>query len=54
MNHEVDLPEVPIFVSNLHLNKTEGFYWKPEGFFRLDGKELRVPCSEKEDEVVLL
>jgi transposase len=45
-NHEVELPEVPDFVSNLHLNRTEGFYWRPEGFFGLDGKEFRVPCSE--------
>ncbi len=44
-NHEVDLPEVPAFVSDLHLNKTEGFYWKPEGFFGVGGEELRVSHS---------
>lgn len=46
-NHEADLPEVPQWLSNLHLNRTSGFLWKPEGFFDVNGKELRVPCSEE-------
>jgi hypothetical protein len=45
LNHEADLPEVPVWLSSLHLNRSEGFFWKPEGFFGADGKELRVPCS---------
>ena len=47
LNHEAELPEIPIWLSNLHLNKTSGFFWKPEGYFDVDGRELRVPCSEK-------
>ena len=47
LNHECELPDVPVWLSSLHLNKTSGFFWKPEGFFDVNGKELRVPCTEK-------
>lgn len=47
INHEVNLPDVPFWLSNLHLNKTEGFFWKPEGFFKVNGEEFRVPHSLK-------
>ena len=46
-NHEIELPDVPVWLSNLHLNRTSGFFWKPEGFFDADGRELRVPYSEE-------
>ena len=47
LNHETELPEVPIWLSNLRLNKTCGFFWKPQGFFDVSGKEFRVPYSEE-------
>jgi len=49
INHEVELPDVPIWLSILHLNRTKGFFWKPEGFFGVDGEELRVPHSQEKE-----
>lgn len=46
LNHECDLPDVPIWLSSLRLDETLGFFWKPEGFFDVDGRELRVSNSE--------
>lgn len=43
-NHEVTLPEIPIWLKNSKLNKV-GFFWKENGFFDLEDKALRVPCS---------
>lgn len=47
INHEIELPEVPFWLSRLHLNLTEGFFWKPEGFFDVNGEEFRVPHSQE-------
>jgi hypothetical protein len=46
VNHEIDLPEIPVWLRSLRLNHTTGFFWKPEGFFDVSGEELRVPHSE--------
>lgn len=46
-NHAITLPDFPVSLRRLKLNR-KGFYWKPEGFFNLDGSELRVPNSPKE------
>jgi transposase len=43
-NHEQSLPEVPLKLRMLNLNR-KGFYWKENGFFDLAGVEIRVPLS---------
>jgi hypothetical protein len=43
-NHEAVLPDIPIWLRVSKLNRI-GFLWKPEGFFNLDGVELRVPLD---------
>ena len=47
INQEIELPDVPFWLSSLHLNLTEGFFWKPDGFFSVSDEEFRVPHSEK-------
>lgn len=47
-NHALDLPNLPVSLQHLKLNR-KGFYWKPDGLFNLDGSELRVPNSQKEE-----
>lgn len=42
-NHNVELPNIPFWLCRSGLNKTTGFFWKPEGLFDLVGVELRVP-----------
>lgn len=44
LNHEIDLPTIPVSFTKSKLNRA-GFFWKPEGLFSLDGQELRVPDS---------
>lgn len=44
LNHEAELPDIPTWLRVSKLNRT-GFFWKPEGFFGLDGVELRVPLD---------
>jgi len=46
-NHALDLPDLPVSLRHLKLNR-KGFFWKPDGLFNLDGSELRVPNSPKE------
>lgn len=46
LNHLVDLPEVHRDILVHRLNLGNGFLWMPEGFFNLDGSELRVPNSQ--------
>lgn len=46
LNHEVELVDVPWALSQLGLNKKEGFYWKPDGFFNLAGQEITVPVAQ--------
>ena len=46
LNHEVELPEVPFELRDLKLNR-KGFFWKPDGFFNLDGEELTVPLCPR-------
>lgn len=41
-NHEQNLPDIPFELRKLKLN-LKGFYWTSEGFFDLNGVELRVP-----------
>ena len=44
-NHEQLLPDLPRCDMLSSLSKTEGFFWKSEGLFSLDGSVLRVPDS---------
>ena len=44
LNHEIELPSIPIVIRNLKMN-IKGFFWKPNGFFSLDGEEIAVPLS---------
>lgn len=41
MNHEQDLPDVPVTLRRAGLNRA-GFFWKPDGFFTVAGQELGV------------
>lgn len=47
INHEVDLPEIPRCDALSKLSRKEGFFWLPNGLFKLDGSELGVPDSIK-------
>jgi predicted RNA-binding Zn-ribbon protein involved in translation (DUF1610 family) len=42
-NHEIELPDIPHCSELSNLARSEGFYWLPNGLFRMDGSELRVP-----------
>jgi transposase len=42
INHELDLPEIPIEIRQAKLN-IKGFYWLRSGVFDLAGQEFRVP-----------
>lgn len=44
-NHEQDLPFIS-FKSNV-LNNLEGFYWRLDGLFDINGKEITVPYANK-------
>ena len=46
-NHEIELPAIPHLNEFSKLAKTEGFFWLPNGLFRMDGSELRVPNTVK-------
>ena len=46
-NHAIELPSIPYALRRLKLNR-KGFYWKSNGFFNLDGSDLRVPDTSKE------
>jgi len=46
LNHEAILPDVPYDLRSSGLN-LKGFYWKPEGFFDLNGEVLTVPPVPK-------
>jgi transposase len=43
LNHEQELFDIPYFVKSSKLNRADGFFWKPDGIFDLDGRELRNP-----------
>ncbi len=46
LNHEIDLPDVD-FMRHLSYN-IEGFYWRLDGVYDLDGNELTVRCKNKD------
>jgi len=46
-NHEIKLPDIVDFIMSTRMNRTSGFFWKPEGIFDLVGKEFRVPNTQK-------
>jgi predicted RNA-binding Zn-ribbon protein involved in translation (DUF1610 family) len=46
VNHSVDLPDASKFFG-LKLNLGKGFYWKPTGFYTINGAELRVPLAAR-------
>lgn len=46
-NHSIYLPEIPYELRKLNLNRKDGFIWKPEGFFDLEGRSLQsLPSVE--------
>jgi hypothetical protein len=46
-NHKIPLP--PIKYSKLHpLDNKKGFFWKENGLFDLEGKEITVPFTQKD------
>jgi transposase len=47
LNHEQDLTPVPFAFLGRKLNLGDGFYWKQEGFFKVDGSELIVQSSQE-------
>lgn len=47
LNHEQELPDIPFDLRKQRKNLGKGFFWKPEGFFDIYGKELTVPFCEK-------
>ena len=47
LNHEQDLSPVPFAFLNRKLNLGDGFYWKQDGFFKVDGSELIVQSSQE-------
>ena len=47
LNHEQDLSPVPFAFLGQKLNLGDGFYWKPDGFFKTDGSELIVQSSQE-------
>jgi len=47
LNHESDLPDIPFSLLGKKLNLGDGFLWKSDGIFRLDGSELIVPVDQK-------
>lgn len=46
-NHETELPVIPHSSEFSKLANSEGFFWLPDGLFRMDGSVLRVPNTEK-------
>jgi predicted RNA-binding Zn-ribbon protein involved in translation (DUF1610 family) len=46
-NHAIDLPAIPHSNEFSRLAKAEGFFWLPNGLFKMDGSELRVPDTIK-------
>ena len=42
LNHQVKLPDIPITFRKSKLNKGNGFFWKPNGFFSFSGQEFTV------------
>jgi transposase len=40
-NHEISLPEIPYDLRSLNLNRRNGFMWKEDGFYDLDGRSLQ-------------
>ena len=47
LNHEQDLSPVPFAFIGQKLNLGDGFYWKPDGFYKSDGSELIVQSSQE-------
>jgi len=46
MNHECDLEPIPFNFLGKGLNLGKGFFWKPEGLFKIDGSELIAPDTK--------
>lgn len=46
-NHEQDLPDIPYALRKSGMN-LGGFFWKPDGFFTLDGQELESLLPQQE------
>jgi len=47
-NHEISLPEIPYDLRNLNLNRKDGFMWREDGFYDLDGRSLQSLLHKKE------
>lgn len=46
-NHEVVLPEIPWTLQKMNKNRGNGFFWKPTGFFDMNGGILEYPLPSK-------
>lgn len=33
LNHAIDLPDIPYTLRKMKINRGNGFYWKPDGFY---------------------
>jgi predicted RNA-binding Zn-ribbon protein involved in translation (DUF1610 family) len=44
-NHLIQLPPIHWSLRGCKHNLGNGFFWKPEGLFKYDGQELKVPVS---------
>ena len=49
INHEIELSIMPEWMMKSGINRTSGFYWKPEGIFTKEGEEYRVPLSNNQE-----
>jgi transposase len=43
INHSIVLPDIPWTLRNDKINRKNGFFWKPEGFFDYQGGSLQSP-----------
>lgn len=46
-NHLANLPEIPYNLRKMRFNLKSGFYWKPDGYYDVDGGHLQFPLPDK-------
>ena len=54
LNHETEICLIPESLMKSGLNRTDGFFWKPEGIFMKGGEEFRVPLPKNEEINILI
>ena len=42
LNHKIKLPDIPVAIRKLKINRGNGFFWKPDGFYLFSGQEFTV------------